>query len=185
MRAFDPKMRLTALELNGLLTKKPHMELTSSLQILVSDSADLSYVLIGDDKGTAVSPWAFPTTPINDGTNARVSLCLAICDRLLSMDSSSLDWKDIKVLAEETTQNLPVTINSLRDVAQIYEPITACSIMNDKKIVGNCELSEEFLEGNAALSESDREELINAILPKSKSLTSSYGVYIHAHQLLF
>ena len=50
---------------------------------------------------------------------------------------SSLDWKDIKELAEETTQNLPVTINSLRDVAQIYE---------------------EFLKGNAALSKSGREE---------------------------
>ena len=127
-------------------------------------------------KGTAVSPWAFPTTPINDGTNVCVFLCLSICDQL-SMDSSSLDWKDIKALAEETTQNLPVTINSLRDVAQIYGPITAYSIMNDKKIVGNCELSEEFLEGNAALSESGREELINAILSKSKSSTSSHRVY--------
>ena len=35
---FDPKMRPTALELNGLLTKKPHMNPTSSLQILVSVS---------------------------------------------------------------------------------------------------------------------------------------------------
>ena len=39
------------------------------------------------------------------------------------------------------------------------------------------ELSEEFLNENGALSESGREELINAILSRSKSFTSSYGVY--------
>jgi hypothetical protein len=36
--------------------------------------------------------------------------------------------------------------------------------MNGNKIVGDCELSEEFLNRNVALSESGREELINAIL---------------------
>ena len=148
---FDPKMRPTALELIGLLAKNPPEANLIFTNLSVSqstalESADLSYAM-EMSKGTAVSPWASPTTPINDGTNACVFLSLAICDRLLSMDS------------------------------QIYEPITAYSIMNDKKIVGNCELSEEFLEGNAALSESGREELINAILSKSKSSTSSYGVY--------
>ena len=178
---FDPKMRPIASELNALLQKHPpeaNLILTnlSVSQSTALENADLSHALeIGN--ATTVSRCAFPTTPINDGTNACVFLCIAICDRLLSMDSSSLDWKDIKALAEETTQNLPVTINSLRDVAKMYEPIGAYSIMKDEKTVGDCEFSEEFLEGNLALSESGREELINAILSKSKSVTSSYGVY--------
>ncbi len=158
---FDPKMRPTASELKGLLAKHPpeanliltHLSVSQSTAL---ENADLSYAL-EMSKGTVVPLCAFLTTPINDGTNACAFLCIAICDRLLSMESS-LDWKDIKELAEETTQNLPVTINSLRDVAQIYEPIAAYAIMNDEKIVGDCELSEEFLKGNAALSESGREE---------------------------
>ena len=178
---FDPKMRPIASELNALLQKHPpeaNLILTnlSVCQSTALENADLSYALeIGN--ATTVSRCAFLTTPINDGTNACVFLCIAICDRLLSMDSPSLDWKDIKALAEETTQNLPVTINSLRDVAKMYKPIGAYSIMNDEKIVGDCEFLEEFLEGYLALSESGREELINAILSKSKSVTSSYGVY--------
>ena len=119
-------MRPTASKLNGLLAKNPpeaNLIFTnlSVSQSTASESADLSYAL-EMSKGIAVSPCAVPTTPINDGTNACVFLCLAICDRLLSMDSSSLDWKDIKALAEETTQNLLVTINSLRDVAQNTNP---------------------------------------------------------------
>ena len=92
---FDPKMRPTASELNGLLAKNPPEANLIFTNLSVSqstalESADLSYAL-EMSKGIAVSPCAVPTTPINDGTNACVFLCLAICDRLLSMDSSSLD----------------------------------------------------------------------------------------------
>ena len=51
-----------------------------------------------------------------------------------------------------------MTINSLRDVSQMYDAIAAYSVMN--KIVGDSEWWEGFLEGNTALSERGQEKLM-------------------------
>ena len=121
--------------------------------------------------------------PINDGTNACAFLAVAICHQLLAKKSLlSLDWNDVKVLAEEAIVTVPAKVNKLREMDQIYEPLCAYRLVKDENIVGDCEFSEEFLDGNAVFSHSGRQEIINAISSKSKEHSSTFGIYIHAPQ---
>ena len=178
---FDPKERPVASAVKDLLVKlSPSTSLIvthlSVSQSTALEKADFVYAK-EVNKGNRDMCESYPE-PINDGTNACAFLAVAICDQLLAKKSLlSLDWNDVKVLAEEAIVTVPAKVNKLREMDQIYEPLCAYRLMKDKNIVGDCEFSEEFLDGNAVFSHSGRQEIINAISSKSKEHSSTFGIY--------
>ena len=140
------------------------------------EQADLAYAHSVNEAGKNIP--ASSQAVLNDGTNACAFLGIALCDQLLEKQSNIVEVEDIRKLAEKLIAEIPEHVNHPRSVEEIYEPIAAYTMMRNEKMVGICELSEEFLNGNAALSESGRQEIVDTLLSRSKANGSLHvGIY--------
>ena len=83
-------------------------------------------------------------SPENDRTNTCVFLNLAICNSLL-VNNIPFEWTDLKTIAEDIIINFPI-IHNIRNIEELYEPISAYSLLREYNLIEECSLSEEFVE---------------------------------------
>ncbi|XP_028391896.1 calcium-dependent protein kinase 2-like [Dendronephthya gigantea] len=139
---FDPNLRAQALELSSILSVKQPEESLNVVHLNVSQATALSNfdgmlaenIVQSAPNTTAALRTAdeiICSVPSNDGTNACVFLDLAICDRFLPLDQC-MTWDELKSIAENVITEFPLLINTYRDINEIYEPISAYTLL--KKI---------------------------------------------------
>ena len=95
--------------------------------------------------------------PDNDGTNASTFIGLSICDRFIATENM-LGWEKIKTISEDIITNLPLSINKLRNIEEMYEPICAKKILQNEILVAELDLSEEFVDVRTIFSIAGRVE---------------------------
>ena len=91
-----------------------------------------------------------------------------------------LGWEKIKTISEDIITNLPLSINKLRNIEEMYEPICAKKILQNENLVAELGLSEEFVEDRTIFSIAGREELINSLVKKTNESSRAIGLYTRA-----
>ena len=102
----------------------------------------------------------------NDGTNACTFLSLKICEKVACME----DWSsnnegyneisaNLAILAEEVIEGYPNSLNKIRNVDCIYNPLEAYQIMKQNDHIRSTELTEELPYNDMTFSTQGREQL--------------------------
>ena len=134
---FEPELRPLASELLPIFSVDQSKASLNVVHLAASQSTALEQMdhalalREGDVQAVDESPAVI--APENDGTNACVFLCLAICNCFLATES--MTWEDLKIVAEDTISEFPLTINGLRDVNSNYDPMSAYSILKNNGLI--------------------------------------------------
>lgn len=179
---FDPESRPSARELFSALSLN---ETESSLNFM---SLSVSQATALNDSDRALTQFLHGSTadnlpstgppPENDGTNACVFLDLAICDRLL-VNNTPLEWAELKTVADDIIINFPTAINDLRNIGEMYEPISAYSLLKKHNLMEECSLSEEFVELSTqnVFTASGRNKFVRTLSSQAQNVSFTIGLY--------
>ena len=179
---FDPESRPSARELFCTLSlNEPECSLNfMSLAVSQATALDDSDHALAECFDGSVANDVLPTgtSPENDGTNACVFLDLAICNRLL-VNNIPLEWTDLKTTAEDIIINFPTVINNIRNIAELYEPISAYSLLREYSLLEECSLSEEFVElsTQSVFTASGRNKFVSALSSEAQRFSFAIGLY--------
>ena len=121
--------------------------------------------------------------PDNDGTNACAFLSVQIAHAIHQLHAESREsmdriCQDIVRVSEEVIKKLPLTINQYRNKEQMYDALSAYSLLRKTGSISvEYSLSEEFVTPDPVFSEKGRNELIRTLQRMVLKKGPSIAVY--------